>query len=142
VFDALFLIALLSAGLAACCGSRTAAALLLGIGIQTAFSAFGAPFIMPVWVIVDLVVVVLIASPRMTVCDHAVIALFLPAWCFYLIDGWGGYNGSLFVASAQMFLTLPCVPVRRGVRWLRSSYNSRGDGMPFVAARGTECLIQ
>ena len=56
---------------------------------------------------IDLAVILFILTPPVSVTDTLIVALFVPAWGFYFVDGDAGYAGSVIVTSAQMLLTVP-----------------------------------
>jgi hypothetical protein len=105
-------------------GNRTAWALLASVGLCFAFDHFGVPFNFVVWMLIDLAVVAVIIRPTMTAVDCIVIALFIPAWCFYLLPAETRFAGSFAVVVAQLVLTFPVEALRGALvrLWAR-----RGD---------------
>jgi hypothetical protein len=112
MLDAVFAFAVALGGVAALLGSRTALALLCGTFVDKALTVLGVPFDPNLWMAVDLMVMAAIginAILRLALdrTDKVVLALFLPAWWFYYIDGWNGYAGSVAVCSSQFLLVFP-----------------------------------
>lgn len=97
-------------GVAACsalAGSRTAWILLGSVAFCLLLDRIGADFIPVVWMLFDLVVVFLIVRHAMTAADCVIIALFIPAWVFYLLPDQERYVGSVIVTAFQLLLTAP-----------------------------------
>ena len=97
---------------------------LASVGLCFAFDHFGVPFNFVVWMLIDLAVVAVIIRPAMTAADCIVIALFIPAWCFYLLPAETRFAGSFAVVVAQLVLTFPVEALRGALvrLWAR-----RGD---------------
>jgi len=102
-------------GVAACSalwGSRAAWVLLASVTFCLALNEARVPFHPILWMLFDLVVVLLIVRPKMTHADCVILALFIPAWVFYLMPQDDRYFGSMLVTIAQLFLTAPIERVR------------------------------
>jgi len=121
--QAVFACAVAFGGVAALMGSRTALALLAGTAVQTALELFGAPFYPWLWMLVDLWVIGAIVGLRMSVSDAFVVALFVPAWAFYFIDGDMAYAGSVTVCSGQFLLAFPWRKVGKHLKALHLKEN-------------------
>ncbi len=119
MFGALFALAVAVGILSALAGSRTALALLVGTGLQLLLAVVDVPFFAPLWMLIDLAVAAAIVRMGMTRSGALVIALFIPAWVFYFIDGDLGYDGSVTVCSAQMLLTVPLARIWRRAKATR-----------------------
>jgi hypothetical protein len=137
MLDAAFLFGVLCAVAGACMGRRASFALLSSAALGLAFNEFGVPFILPLWMMIDLGVVLVIATGRPCLVDTLILALFVPLWLLYFVEGQTGYVGSILVSSAQMALTFPfSQAAESGRRLLQSSFNRDGGGMAYVAVGG------
>jgi hypothetical protein len=108
-------------------GNRTAWALLASVGLCFAFDYAQVPFNFVVWTLIDLAVVGAIIRPKMTAADCVIIALFVPAWCFYLLPADTRFWGSFVVVVAQLVLTFPVEALRTALAGLRAP----SDDPPF-----------
>ncbi len=123
--DAVFLAALFCGCVAALRGNRTAWALLASVAFTSGITLAGVPFHPVLWMMIDLMVILAILHPKMTLCDLAVIALFIPAWALYaLMPPWAPDVVTLIVV-AQFLMTFP-VPIL----WGRCSQPVFRDGGP------------
>jgi hypothetical protein len=136
MLDAAFLIGVLCAVAGACAGRRASFALLSSAALGLAFNEFGVPFILPLWMLVDLGVVLVIATGRPCLVDTAILALFVPLWLLYFVDGQTGYIGSVLIASAQMALTFPFSQAAESGRRLLQTFKGDGGGLAFAQAGG------
>jgi hypothetical protein len=126
--EAAFWLAVACAVVGAFAGNRTAvvllASVLLCIGLDQAEVAFNFLF----WVLIDCVVILAIVRRGMTYADVAVIALFAPAWVFYLLPDPMRFYGSMAVVIGQLVLTFPAVRLWAS---LKAYLPSRGGTHPF-----------
>lgn len=99
--------------LGATTGNRTAFALLASVLICLAMNYGEVPFNFVVWMLIDLVIVLAIIHPKMTKVDCVILALFIPAWCFYLLPADTRFWGTFVVVVAQLTLTFPVDAARR-----------------------------
>lgn len=113
-----FWLALACGVVSAATGNRTAWALLASVGLCFGFEYFAIPFNFVVWMLIDLAVVAAIIRPAMTAADCVILALFIPAWCFYLLPPDTRFVGSFVVVVAQLALTFPVEPLRRALAHL------------------------
>lgn len=126
--EAAFWLAVACAVTGVLAGNRTAVVLLasalLCVGLDQAEVAFNFLF----WLLIDCVVILAIIRRGMSYADVAVIALFAPAWVFYLLPDPLRFYGSVVVVIAQLVLTFPAVRL-----WglLRPYLPSRGVTPPF-----------
>lgn len=97
-------------------GNRTAVVLLASVGLCLALDYLAVSFSFPLWLLIDLAVVLAIIRPAMTKTDCVIIALFIPAWCFYLLPPETRFWGSFVVVVTQLALTFPLRKVWRRVR--------------------------
>lgn len=107
-----FWLAVACAVVSAATRNRTAWALLASVGLCFALDYLGAPFNFVLWMLIDLAVVLVIIRPTMTKTDCVIIALFIPAWCFYLLPADTRFWGSFVVVVAQLVLTFPVEALR------------------------------
>ena len=106
---------ILAAGLGvvgALSGNRAAYPLLASLALCQALPALGLEFDMLFWIAVDVAVIVAISCMSFQRRNLAVIALFLPAWGFYLADPGLRFWGTLWVVVLQMALTLPWLRIK------------------------------
>ena len=136
MLDAAFLFGVFCAFVGACYGRRASFALLLSAALGLAFNEFGVPFVLPLWMLIDLGVVLVIATGRPCLADTAILALFVPLWLLYFVDGQTGYAGSVLIASVQMALTFPFSQTAESGRRFIQSFNRDGGGMAYVLAGG------
>ena len=108
-------------------GNRTAWALLASVGLCFAFDYARVPFNFVLWLLIDLGVVLVIIRPRMTKTDCVILALFIPAWCFYLLPPDTRFWGSFVVVVAQLALTFPVEALRAALAGLWA----QSDDPPF-----------
>ena len=87
--------------------NRTAWVMLASVSLCLALDAAGVQFLFIVWMMFDALVVLAIIRRSMTTTDCAIIALFIPAWVFYLAPDPWRYYGAATVTIAQLLLTLP-----------------------------------
>lgn len=87
--------------------NRTAWVLLASAGLCLALARAHVPFNPVIWMLIDLAVILLIVRPKMTYPDCVILALFAPAWVFYLLPDAARYGGSLVVVVVQFLLTAP-----------------------------------
>lgn len=118
----------------ALCGNRTAWFLLASVVLCLTLEWQGVAFHFISWLLIDLVVVLGIVRPDMTIADDVILVLFIPAWVFYLLPDPERYIGSLIVVCAQLILTFPVERARMATSRLVSAIRSRGDEMKRVAA--------
>jgi hypothetical protein len=109
-----FWLAVAFAVLGAATRNRTAMALLASVAVCIALSYAQVPFNFVVWMLLDLVIVLVIIHPKMTKTDCVILALFIPAWCFYLLPADTRFWGTFVIVVVQMALTFP-VEAARGV---------------------------
>ncbi len=127
MLDAAFLFGVLCASLAASYGDRAAWALLMSAAIGVSFSAFGMPFVLEAWIMLDLAVVLVIIWAGIRWRDMAILALFLPLWGTYLFDTYEAYSASVIITAAQMALSLPASRL-----WMRlRAFRHRSTGEEF-----------
>lgn len=105
--DAVFLAALFCGCVAALKGNRTAWFLLASAAFTSALVVLGMEFDPFFWMLIDLAVVMAIASTPMTRCDAFIIGLFVPAWAVYPLGGWTMYYVTSAVTAAQFLLVFP-----------------------------------
>jgi hypothetical protein len=86
-------------------GNRTAWALLASVGLCFVFDYAGVPFSFPLWLLIDLAVILAIIHPRMSKADCIVVALFVPAWVGYLLPDQQRFQMCLWVVVTQLALT-------------------------------------
>jgi hypothetical protein len=108
-------------------GNRTAWALLASVGLCFGFGYAEVPFNFVVWVLIDLAVALTIIRPTMTKADCVILALFIPAWCFYLLPPDTRFWGSFVVVVAQLVLTFPAEALRTALAGLLA----QSDDPPF-----------
>ena len=81
--DAIVLLGILCGCAGAWRGNRTAIALLASAALSSLFIWRQVPFVMPVWVMIDLAVVAAILAAPVKYSDCLVVALFIAAWALY-----------------------------------------------------------
>lgn len=111
-----FWIAVACGVLGAVTGNRTAWILLASVGLCLALDRYQVPFNFVLWLLIDLVVILAILRPDLTKADCVVLALFVPAWVFYLMPPDTRFTGSFAVVVAQLLLTFPAEAMRKGVK--------------------------
>lgn len=136
MIEAVFLTAIGAGGIAALAGKRSAVALLTGTAFTAGLAASGVPFLLPVWMLVDLVVIAVIIHPKMDWRDCAIMALFYPLWATYFVDGQAAWTISALVSSVQLLLTFPVYRAAESGRRLLRFIKKDGGGMAFAAAGG------
>lgn len=102
-------------------GNRTSIALLASIGLSSLFIALGVPFLMPVWLMIDLGVIALVLTGGVKCSDVLVLSLFFAAWPLYPSVGDGDLQASEMVnliVAVQLILSAPW-------RWALSRLNLR-----------------
>jgi hypothetical protein len=110
VIDALLILAVLCGCAGAWFGNRTSMALLASAGLSSALIWLGVPFVMPMWVLMDLAVVAVIASRPLKYSDCPVMALFVAAWALYPSVAAGEVKAAWLVdliVAAQLLLSAP-----------------------------------
>lgn len=112
MIEIVFWLAVACGVVSASTGNRTAWALLASVGLCFALSYAQVPFSFILWLMIDLAVVLVIIRPAMTKTDCVIIALFIPAWCFYLLPPDTRFWGSFVVVVAQLVLTFPVEALR------------------------------
>lgn len=88
-------------------GNRTAWLLLASAALCLGLDAAEVEFHFVWWLLIDAAVALLIIRPTMTKADCVILALFIPAWAFYLVPDPHRYTGAMLVAIAQLLLTFP-----------------------------------
>jgi hypothetical protein len=116
MIDGLFWLAVACGVASASTGNRTAWALLASVGLCIGLDAAQVPFSFPLWLLIDLAVVLVIIRPQMSAADCLVLALFIPAWVAYLLPDDQRFHLSSFVVIAQLLLTLPVATAWRALR--------------------------
>jgi hypothetical protein len=107
MLEAALYAALCCALLSALAGNRTALVLLASVAFCLVLGEVGVAFQPVLWMMFDLVAVILIVRRDMTAADCVVIALFIPAWIFYLFPAADRYAGSVLITVVQLLLTAP-----------------------------------
>jgi hypothetical protein len=105
--DVVFLLAVLCGCLSAWKGNHTAWALLASVALSSGFIWSGVPFNLALWLLIDLTVVIVIASGRYSITDIAIITLFIPVWSLYIVDWRYAGDAINLIVAAQFLLTLP-----------------------------------
>lgn len=131
MIEALLVFAVLCGCAGAWKGSRAAIALLASTALTSGFVWAGVPFNIVAWLLIDLVVIAAIVSRKPTVADMLILALFIPAWAFYVKpDAFANYATTLIV-SAQLLLTFPAQSVgqisRRLVARWKANFQHRDE---------------
>lgn len=96
-------------------GNRTAWALLASLGLCVAFDHAGVPFSFPLWLLIDLAVILVIIRPNTSVADCFILALFIPAWVGYLLPDAQRFQIGFVVVVAQLLLTFPAAKLWRAL---------------------------
>jgi hypothetical protein len=118
VIEALFWIAVACGVAGALTGNRTAWALLASVAMCLALDSARIEFNFVVWMLIDLAVIFVIVRPGMTYSDVVILALFIPAWAFYVMPDPARFWGSFAVVVAQLLLCAPVASVSaRARRW-------------------------
>jgi hypothetical protein len=125
VTEVLFWLAVACGVVSASTGNRTAWALLASVALCLGLDSAGVPFNFVLWLLIDLVVILVIIRPTMTVADCVILALFIPAWVGYLLPDAQRFQIGFVVVVAQLLLTFPAETVRRA---LTSFYKPPDDG--------------
>lgn len=123
MIEVVFWLAVACAVLGAMARNRTAIALLGSVMVCMAMNYAQVPFNFVVWMLIDLVIVLVIIHPKMTKVDCVILALFIPAWCFYLLPADTRFWGTFVVVVAQLTLTFPLDALRGALAglWRQSS---------------------
>jgi hypothetical protein len=113
MIQVVFWLAVACAVLGALTRNRTAVMLLASALLCLGMNYVQVPFNFVVWMLIDLAVVSGIIHYKMTRTDCVIIALFIPAWCFYLLPAETRFWGTFVVVVAQLALTFPVDATRR-----------------------------
>jgi hypothetical protein len=122
MLQVVFWLAVACGVISAATGNRTAWVLLASVGLCFAFGELRIPFNFIIWVLIDLAVILAIIRPTMTKADCIILALFVPAWCFYLLPPDPRFWGSFVVVVAQLVFTFPVEALRAALAglWVQS----------------------
>lgn len=131
--DAAFWLSAACAVAGALCGNRTSSLLLASAALCVALDELGVAFHFIFWLLIDLVVIRGIIRPQMTNADVVILALFIPAWVFYLLPDPPRYTGTMIVVCAQLILTFPFERARAATTRLVSDLKKNDDAMMKVA---------
>lgn len=132
MIEAAFWLAVVCAVAGALTGNRTAWALLASVGLCFALEQAQVAFHLCLWVLIDLGIIAAIIRPSMTNTDVLIVALFIPAWVFYLAPDPARFIGSSAVVVAQLALCFPAKRTWREVRRL-TSWLAGGDDVLLFA---------
>lgn len=125
--QAAFWIAVACGAISALTGNRTAWALLASVAMCIGLDHFAVPFNFVLWILIDLVVILFIIRPTMTATDCVILALFVPAWVFYLLPPEPRFLGGFVVVVMQLLLTFPADVICGAV----SRYRAERPDDPF-----------
>jgi hypothetical protein len=92
---------------AAASGDRAARALLASFALCVVLETAGVQFNFIFWLMIDIAVAMATIHRAMTFRDVYLIALFIPAWGFYLTPDEARYVGVSLILIAQFLLTFP-----------------------------------
>lgn len=110
MIDALLIIGVLCGCAGAWRGNRTSFALLASAALSSGLIWLGVPFVMPIWVLIDLAVLAAIMARPMKYSDCPVAALFIAAWALYpSVDAGDAGAAALVeaVVAVQFMLSAP-----------------------------------
>jgi hypothetical protein len=124
VIQAVFWLSVACAACGALTRNRTAWVLLASVAFCLGLDAAEVKFHFVFWMLIDTVVVLAIIHPKMTRTDCVILALFIPAWCFYLMPDEARFWGTFVVVVAQLTLTFPVEALRRLLTGLHSRFRA------------------
>lgn len=108
MIDGLFILALLAAMWAEKQGNRAARPLIASAALTCALSLLGVGFDFMLWVSIDVAVIYAIErSGKVGEAEHAIFALFPPAWVLYHLQPPGWNDAVALIVALQFLLTLP-----------------------------------
>lgn len=137
MIEAVFLFAIAAGGIAALTGSRAAIALLASTAFTAGMVAVGVPFILPLWMFVDVCVIAVVVHPHMRVREVVLVALFFPLWASYFVESEQGWRASALISATQFLLTFPLFRTAESGRRLVQRIRRGGGGMAFVVQTRT-----
>lgn len=136
LIDALFIVAVACGCIGALRGNGAAVALLCATALTSALTAGGVPFHPALWALVDIGVVMAIMRPNMSNGDIAIVALYVPIWALYPVEGWTAYYIISALAALQFLLTFPAPEIFAKTRRVFGKCRRDTDGFEMTWGGG------